>query len=185
MQLIYFTCYLPQVDHSCGLWQSLFSTSKCYRYLPSLFLLCSCRHALQWGRKWTPWLCRQSRHWVWQPSPGSHYCDCLTRRKASRNSLKSIFPSLLKSMLRTKSLMPSSVISMFMWELNSFQVWWNSSNEMRPVEKEGTATSAQGHRRHCCQSVTAQHARRDPCSALIFCPTPANCLPWRKEKKHS
>lgn len=185
MQLIYFTCYLPQMDHSCGLWQSLFSTSKCYGYLPSFFLLCSCRHALQWGRKRSPWLRRQSRHWVWQPSPGSHYCDCLTRRKASRNSLKSMFPSLLKSMLRTKSLMPSSVSSMFMWELNSFQVWWNSSNEMRPVEKEGTATSAQGHHRHCCQSVTTQHARRDPCSALIFHPTPANCIPWRKEKKHS
>lgn len=153
MQLIYFSHYLSQVDHSCWLQQSLFSASKCYRYLPSLSLLRIYRHALRLGRKQSPWLRRQSRHWTWQPSPASRYCACLTRRKASRNSLKSMFPSLLKSMLRTKSLMPSSVTSMFMWELNSFQVWWNSSNEMRPVEKEGTATSAQGHHGHCsCQS---------------------------------
>lgn len=29
-----------------------------------------------------------------------------------------------------------------MWELNSFQVWWNSSNEMRPAGQKGTATLA-------------------------------------------
>ena len=175
VQLIYFACYLPPVDRSCWLWQSLFSASKRYRYLPSLSLLCICRHAL-WVAG-SPWSCRQSRHWMWQPSPGFLYCDCLTRRKASRNSLKSMFPSLLKSMLRTKSLMPSSVSSMFMWELNSFQVWWNSSNEMSPVEKEGTATSAQGHHGHCCQSVPAQPAGKDPCSGLIFHPTPTACIP--------
>lgn len=177
VQLLCFTLYLPQMDHSCWLQQSLYSTSKRYSYLPSLPLLRICWHALRIGRKQSSWLRRQSRHWTWQPAPGSHYCDCLTRRKASRNSLKSIFPSLLKSMLRTKSLIPSSVSSMFMWELNSFQVWWNSSNEMRPVEHKSTATSAQGHHGRCCQSVPAQHARRDPCSHLISHPTPAAYIP--------
>lgn len=39
--------------------------------------------------------------------------DCSTRRKASRNSLMSMWPSLLKSMLRARSQIQSSVMSIF------------------------------------------------------------------------
>lgn len=58
-----------------------------------------------------------------------------TNLKASMNSLMSMLPSLLKSMLMATSDIASSLISIFRWELSSFHVWRNSSNEMSPVRK--------------------------------------------------
>jgi hypothetical protein len=46
--------------------------------------------------------------------------------------LMSMWPSLLKSMLLARSQMPSSVMSMLICELKSFQVCLNSSREMNP-----------------------------------------------------
>lgn len=69
--------------------------------------------------------------------------DCSTRRTASRNSLMSMWPSLLKSMFRARSQIQSSVMSIFIWELNSFQVCLNSSSEMNPYQREEVTSVSQ------------------------------------------
>lgn len=69
--------------------------------------------------------------------------DCSTRRTASRNSLMSMWPSLLKSMLRARSQIQSSVMSIFIWELKSFQVCLNSSSEMNPYQRKGSHSVSQ------------------------------------------
>lgn len=55
-----------------------------------------------------------------------------TTLKASRNSVKSILPSLLKSILRARSSMALLSMSTPRWALKRRQVWRNSSIEIRP-----------------------------------------------------
>lgn len=61
-----------------------------------------------------------------------------TTLKASRNSVKSILPSLLKSILRARSSMALLSMSTPRWALKRRQVWRNSSMEIRPENDKST-----------------------------------------------
>lgn len=81
--------------------------------------------------------CQNSLHEYFSPSiiPLSGWSllsSLCTTLKASRNSVKSILPSLLKSILRARSSMALLSMSTPRWALKRRQVWRNSSMEIRP-----------------------------------------------------
>lgn len=79
-------------------------------------------------------------HWHDVSELDSLFSSLCTTLKASRNSVKSILPSLLKSMLRARSSIALLLMSTPRWALKRRQVWRNSSMEIRPEHSSSNTT---------------------------------------------